>query len=341
MLSRLEQALEEGLVTNNGPYVQDFEVVLSRYLRVPTICFSSGFAALQTLLMAMDVAGKSVIYPAFTFPATPSAIVAAGAKPVAVDIDPVTLAIDPKLVSTKIVKNTAAILAVDVYGLCSVSPALLDLSCKWDIPLIVDAAPSFGTHVMGKPSTFLAPSIYSFHATKQMAVGEGGCLSSINEDLIKRCKRIRNFGLEGETWKEPGINGKMTEISALIGLENMKTFPDRMLMRRHNKQRLDEAMMKVAHVRTIPEPKGQTVSWLYCPILIEPSSPVPRDGVINILSYRGIQTRRYYGDTSAGDLPVTKDVSERVIVLPCYESLTNEDIDRIRDVMKEILGERT
>jgi dTDP-4-amino-4,6-dideoxyglucose len=342
-LSRLDRSLKEGVVTNNGPYVQDFEAVLIKYLRVPTICFSSGQAALTALLMAHDVGGRSVIYPAFTFPATPNAIMAAGGKPVACDIDPDTLCIDPKDAARKIVKSTAAILAVDVYGMSSVSPALLDLSVKWDIPLLVDAAPSFGTHVMTKPNAFLAPSIYSFHATKQMAVGEGGCLSSINTDLIKRCKRIRNFGLEDGEWVEPGINGKMTEISALIGLENMKTFPERVMKRRIIKDKLDDALSQVDSIRIIPEPKGQMVSWLYCPVLIEDSAKISRNAIVGHLTDWGIQSRIYYSDCSRqieDDLSVSYNVARKIIALPCHEYLTDDDIYNITRAFVDVLGWR-
>jgi dTDP-4-amino-4,6-dideoxygalactose transaminase len=335
----LERALDEGCVTNNGPYVQDFEAVLSRYLRVPTICFSSGQAALTALIMAHRTQGNEVIYPSFTFPATPNAILSAGSSPVAADIDPITLTMDACDVEERITRRTAAILCVDVYGMSSVSPDILNVAANHDIPVLVDAAPSFGTHVMAKPNAFLSPSIYSFHATKQMAVGEGGCLSSINTDLIKRCKRIRNFGLDGQIWSEPGINGKMTEISALLGLENMKKFPERMLRRRQVKQKLDDAMLRINHIRIIPEPKGQLVSWLYCPILIEEGALVSRDGVVNLLADRGIQTRKYYGSCST-ETPVSLDIASRVIALPCYETLTDEEIDRIKTAFLDILGGR-
>lgn len=340
-MSRLDRALKEGVVTNNGPYVQDFEAVLTKYLRVPTICFSSGQAALTALLMASDVGGRSVIYPAFTFPATPNAILAAGGKPVPCDIDPVTLCIDAVDIARKITKKTAAILAVDVYGMSSVSPGLLDISCKWDIPLLVDAAPSFGTHVLTKPNAFLAPSIYSFHATKQMAVGEGGCLSSMDTGLIKHCKRIRNFGLDGQNWYEPGINGKMTEISALIGLENMKSFPERVMRRRIVKDKLDDVLSQVTGIRTIQEPRGQMVSWLYCPVLIEKGSPVSRDDIVLKLEERGIQTRTYYQSTDmSSSHPVSFDISKRVIALPCHEGLTDDDIYHIGRAFVDFLGWR-
>lgn len=342
MLSRLDRALSEGCVTNNGPYVQDFEAVLTRYLRVPTICFSSGMTALTAMLMAEDVRDREVILPSFTFPATPSAIIAAGGKPVFVDILPETLTIDPKDVERHITGKTAAIMPVDVYGISSVSLGLLNIANRADLPILCDACPSFGTRVMTKPSAFLSAHTYSFHATKQMAVGEGGCLSSLSPEFLAVCKRLRNFGLKDEKWYEPGINGKMTEISALIGLENMKGFPDRVIARHAVKNKLDAALSEVAGVRTIPEPKGQLVSWLYCPILIEDGAAVSRDGVVNLLADRGIQTRKYYQSCHSAQytLPNTEYISDLIIALPCYESLTDEEIDRIKAAMLDILGPR-
>lgn len=340
LLSRLNRALEEGWVTNNGPYVQDFEAVLTKYLRVPTICFSSGMTALTAMLMAHEVHGKEVIVPAFTFAATPNAVMAAGGIPVYADILPDKLTIDPDDVARKITKNTAAIMAVDVYGISSVTMALLNVAHAHDIPVLCDAAPSFGTHVNGKPNSFLSPHVYSFHATKQLAVGEGGCLTSINSDLIAKCRKIRNFGLDiNGKWTTPGINGKMTEISALIGLENMKTFRSRVITRMYVKGQIDLAMEEVAHVRTISEPKGQAVSWLYCPVLIEDSSPVSRDGIVNLLMDSGIQTRKYYDTMNLWCLNAV-NAADRVIAFPCYESMTVPEVARIKAVMSGIMGLR-
>lgn len=340
LLSRLNRALEEGWVTNNGPYVQDFEAVLTKYLRVPTICFSSGMTALTAMLMAHDVRDREVIIPAFTFAATPNAVLAAGGIPVYADIKPDTLTIDPDDVARKITKDTAAIMAVDVYGISAASMALVQVAIKADLPLLFDSAPSFGTHVMGKPATTMGPHVYSFHATKQLAVGEGGCLSSINTDLIAKCRKIRNFGLEANgSWSTPGINGKMTEISALIGLENMKTFRERAVVRRSVKCLLDQCFQEVSHVRTIPDPSGQTVSWLYCPVLIEDSSPVSRDGIVNLLMDSGIQTRKYYGYLDRSCLNA-QDIAGRVIAFPCYESMTINEVEKIKSVMSGIMGLR-
>jgi dTDP-4-amino-4,6-dideoxygalactose transaminase len=123
----------------------------------------------------------------------------------------------------------------------------------------------------------------------------------------------------------------------------MKTFPERMLRRRTVKQKLDEAMLPVNHVRIIPEPSGQMVSWLYCPVLIEEGALVSRDGVVNLLADRGIQTRKYYDSVTKSQgysPPVANDIARRVIALPCYETLTDPEIDRIKTAFLDILGGR-
>lgn len=340
MLSRLDRALAEGVVTNHGPYVQDLEAVLTKYLRQPTIVFSSGYSALVTMLMAADVKDREVILPSFTFPATPSAVIQAGGIPIYADIKPETLTLDWQDVERKITPNTVAIVPVDAYGISAVDPNLTMVAVNNDVKLLFDSAPSFGTNYLTEPaSIFSTAAIYSFHATKQMAVGEGGCLTSRHEELIHRARQIRNFGLDKQTWVRPGINGKMTEISALIGLENMKTYPERVLRRRAVKALQDNSLSGAVGVTTIPGPHNQLVSWCYNPILIDRGAPVSRDGVVNLLNDRGIQTRKYYTACSAG-LPVTADVASRVIALPCYESMTGDELDRIEEAFADIMGRK-
>jgi len=344
-LSRLDRALREGQVTNNGPYVREFEAVLSKYLRQPAIVFSSGYSALVTMLMALDVAGREVILPSFTFPATPDAVLQAGGIPIYADIKSDTLTLDSKDVERRITENTIAIVPVDSYGIAASDIELHTLACKYDIKVLSDSAPSFGTNILTKPSCHHAyASIYSFHATKQLAVGEGGCLTSCNERFITRCKEIRNFGLSGEDWIRPGINGKMTEISALIGLENMKDFQERVLTRRSINQKIRYSLRDIKGITCIGEPEGQLVSWCYCPILLDHDVEITRDALSTLLLQRGIQTRRYYQpchpSDEFGDLPVTEDVYLRVLALPCYESMTEDELRRIRIAFEDIMGER-
>src|SRR5882757_8486859 len=142
--SRLSRALDEGCITNNGPYLLDFEALLTKYLGAPVLCFSSGQTALTALLMASNIHGQEVILPSFTFPATPSAVLPAGGIPIFADVNIDTLTISPQDVERKITPQTGAILAVDAYGMAADYNALKKTAKKHRIKLIRDGAPAFG-----------------------------------------------------------------------------------------------------------------------------------------------------------------------------------------------------
>ncbi len=344
--SRLSRALDEGAITNNGPYVLDFEALLAKYLGAPVLCFASGQAALTAMLMASEIHGQEVIMPSFTFPATPNAVLAAGGIPVFADISVDTLTVSPMDVEKKITPQTGAILAVDAYGVGADYPALQKIARKYRIKLLRDSAPAFGTIARGNGDV---PGIYSFHATKAFAVGEGGCLVSHDETLMARAKMIRNFGLDrNHEWRVSGINGKMTEISALIGIQSLKGWPDRLNERRKVKERLDAYLTGIEGLTVITTPPGQSVSWCYCPVVIDPVRfGCDRDQLQSQLETYGIYTRKYYPachwqnfavytDLRGTDLPRTERISEQVLALPCYESMTIRECQRIGEAISNI-----
>ncbi len=339
----MSRALDEGCVTNGGPYVGEFEALLGKYLGAPVLCFSSGMSALTAMLMASDVQGKEVILPSFTFAATPSAVLAAGGIPVFADIDH-TLTLDPADIEKRIGPRTGAILGVDAYGISSDYQAINKIAKRHNIKILRDSAPAFGSHVRGLEDI---TGIYSFHATKAFAVGEGGCLVSKDETLMARAKLIRNFGIDrNHKWQIPGINGKMTEISAIIGIESLKGWPDRLRARRQVKDSLDFHLTRIPGVETT-ETAPATTSWCYCPILIDQEVfGCTRDELKSYLERDGILTRKYYsachleprsihGNFHA-HLPRTERVVAQVLALPCYESITALEIDRIVAAFKNI-----
>ncbi len=343
--SRLSRALNEGCLTNNGPYVLDFEALLSKYLDAPVLCFASGQAALTAMLMASDIYGQEVIIPSFTFAATPNAVLAAGGIPISADIDVNSLTISPMDVEKRITPQTGAILAVDAYGIGADYVALTKIAKKYRVKLLRDSAPAFGT----TPMYGGISGIYSFHATKAFAVGEGGCLVSRDETLIARAKLIRNFGLDrNHKWQVPGINGKMTEISAMIGIQSFRNWPDRLFERTATKERLDNYLDGIPGLTVIKAPVGQQVSWCYCPVLIDPIVfGCSRDELQIQLQEQGIYTRKYYPachreyyavstDLRGSDLPRTERIAEQVLALPCYESMTVAEAQRIGATISNI-----
>ena len=220
-LPAFRAALAQGQVTNNGRWVLEFERRLSEYLGVPTLVFCNGQIAMMTMLRAAGVEDGEVILPSFTFLATPAAVRWCGGKPVFAEIvNDGSMCLDPEDVERKITSRTVAILGVDAYGIACDYAALTQIGRRKGLKVLFDSAPSFGTRVDGRlVGGFGDAQMFSFHATKAFATMEGGCLCSHDEGLLHRAKAIRNFGqVAGGNSDEPGLNGKLTELCALIGL---------------------------------------------------------------------------------------------------------------------------
>jgi dTDP-4-amino-4,6-dideoxy-D-glucose transaminase len=344
LLPQLNQILASGQVTNNGPFVQQFERELTARLGIPTIVFSSGMAALIAMLRAVDVADGYVICPSFTFPATPHAIVMAGATPLFADIDPITLTLQNDRVTALARPPVMAVLGVDPYGICWQPPAALE------VPILIDAAPSFGSdifNVYDLPTSRGAAQIFSFHATKPFSTMEGGALCSHDADLIARAKMIRNFGMdENGDCPVPGFNGKMTEICAAVGLRQLEGWHQRVAARMDNANRLREALTGIEGLGVQRPNWPHQPVWTYQPVFIEPEFGRSRLAVMAALLVRGIQTRAYYWPPChkltcydrGESLPVTERLAEQVLALPVYDSMSPEEIDHIAKTFKEIHG---
>jgi dTDP-4-amino-4,6-dideoxygalactose transaminase len=345
-------ALKTGVVTNNGMYVQEFEKQLTKHLDVPAICFNNGMSALIAMLRAVDIQGMDVICPAFTFAATPHAIIMAGGRPIFCDINQDTLCLDHEDAERRITGRTTAIMGVDPYGLCWEPPEFWK---DGDIDILIDSAPSFGSDIVGKnPATRGKAQVYSFHATKPFSTMEGGCLCSEDEGLIARAKAIRNFGI-GENGKveQIGINGKMTEICAIIGLKQLESWPERILNRLDGAAVIHDALGDIKGLHRVLPPSNQMPIWTYYPVLIEQSFGVPRNIVVKKLHERGIMVRQYYEPCHkqpaymlnpkfpSGHVPlkVTEHVAEQVIALPVFDEMEEAESNQIATAFKEIQKE--
>lgn len=343
--SEFNLALQTGAVTNNGAAVQEFERRLSAVTGIPTLCFSSGMAALVAMLRTCGVEGMEVIVPSFTFCATPHAVVLAGATPVFADIDPETLCLDATDVERKITSRTGGIMPVDPYGILWEWPSHW---IKTDLPILIDAAPSFGSEPMGSRGD---AQVYSFHATKPFSTMEGGALCSRNPHLIEKARRIRNFGQgpDGDC-DLVGFNGKMPEVNALIGLQQLETFDQRIRSRVESASRLRRALEGIRGLRVQRAPLGQSPIWTYRPVFVEPEFGKSRDEVAAALTERGIGVRKYYSAchllgayhndfVELADnerLPVTELLASQVIALPVYDEMTQAEIVQIADAFRSI-----
>jgi dTDP-4-amino-4,6-dideoxyglucose len=342
-LPAFRAALAQGQVTNNGRWVLEFEGRLSEYLGVPTLVFCNGQIAMMTMLRAAGVEDGEVIVPSFTFPATPAAVRWCGAKPVFAEIvNDGSMCLDPEDVERKITSRTVAILGVDVYGIACDYAALTEIGRRKGLKVLFDSAPSFGTRIDGRlVGGFGDAQIFSFHATKAFATMEGGCLCSHDEGLLDRAAAIRNFGqVAGGNSDEPGLNGKLTELCALIGLEQLKTFEQAAETRRHAVQRMRMGLERLPGLMLAQAAPNQEPIWLYLPVVIDPHRfGLNRDQVAAALEKENLSVRKYYSPpchqltayyaADTPSLPHTEATAQNVIALPVYNDMTDRECDGI------------
>lgn len=344
------RALANGQVTNNGPKVQEFERRLTEYLGVPTVAFSSGQAALMAMLAAADVAGGEVIVPSFTFAATPHAVKWCGAEPVFAEIhDNMSFGLDPADVEKRIGPRTKAVLAMAPYGIAPDYDGLRKVARKHGLKLICDSAAAFGSRIDGRlVGRQCDGHMFSFHATKAFATMEGGCLSSTDERLLERARILRNFGQAGADCILPGFNGKMMEVCALIGLEQLKTIEAAAAVRRRSAMRISEGLRRFQGLRVAEAPASQQPIWLYLPVLIgSVAGGLGRDAICDRLARENLFVRKYYSPAchqmsvyaaARVSLPISEMAAASVIALPIYNDMTDEECDGVVEAFRRALS---
>ena len=346
------EGMQKGLVTNNGPHAIQFEKSLAQYCNANVAICNSGQNALMVMLRAAGICGGEVIVPSFTFSATPHAVHWCGAKPIFADIGQ-DMVLDVADVERRINPNTVAILGVDVYGIACDYFALSDLGKRHNLKVLFDSAPSFGTKVNGQPvGGFGDAQIFSFHATKAFNTMEGGAIVSKNIEIIDRAKVLRNFGqIRGANCDEPGMNAKMMEVSALVGLAQLQRFDQDIEIRRASVQIMIDELSGVPGIEMAHIPSNQEPVWLYFPIVIDPQKfGLSRDELAVALEFDNIFVRKYfempchqmatYIDDTHYQLPITEAISYNVLALPVYNNMTELEARGICQSIKEIFIER-
>ena len=347
------RALASGQVTNHGPAVAEFEGRLAERLGAEVVVCSSGQAALMIMLRAAGIESGEVIVPSYTFAATPHAVRWCGATPVFADIGrDNALCLDPARVEERIGERTVAILGVDVYGIACDYEALEALGRRHGLRVLYDSAPAFGTRVGGRPiGAFGDAQIFSFHATKAFNTMEGGCVVSRDRELVRRARALRNFGQDdGADCALPGMNGKMLEVCALIGLLQLEELDGMCRHRRRMAARFEKGLASLPGVSFARVPAGQEPVWLYFPIVVEPEAfGLDRDQLAAALAKENVFARKYfelpchhmraYGDQPHAPLPETERVAYRVLSLPVYNDMTDEENDTIVRAIHEIHAE--
>lgn len=346
----LEQIWHNKWLTNAGPFHEQFERALADYLGVEHVAlFANGTLALVTALQALRITGEVITTP-YSFVATAHSLLWNGIQPVFVDVEPDGFNLDPAQVEAAITPRTSAILAVHIYGRpCQVS-ALQRIADTYGLKLIYDAAHAFGVRDGGGSVLRHGDlSILSFHATKVFNTFEGGAIICPDAKIKQRIDYLKNFGFADEvTVVAPGINGKMNEVQAAFGLLQLR-YIDAALARR---QAIDAYYRR--HLASIPglicppEPQAARFNHPYFPILVGPEYPLDRDGLYEGLKRHGIFGRRYFyplisdfpmyrglPSAAADKLPRAREAARRVLCLPIYPDLTDEDLARIVAVLRQ------
>ncbi|MCX8086714.1 MAG: DegT/DnrJ/EryC1/StrS family aminotransferase [Rhodocyclaceae bacterium] len=347
-LPYLQQIWDNKILTNGGPFHQQFERALCEHLGVKHIAlFANGTLALVTALQALRITGEVITTP-YSFVATSHALLWNGIKPVFVDIDPHTLNLDPTKIEAAITPQTTAILPVHCYGHpCDVT-AIQQIADIYNLKVIYDAAHAFG--VEDEEGSILRHgdlSVLSFHATKTFTTFEGGAIVCPDAKTKQRIDHLKNFGFVDETTVvAPGINGKMSEFSAALGLLQLK-YIDQAIARRAEIDRLYRQLLaEVPGIRCLGGSGERVSNYGYFPILVEPDYPLTRDALYDKLKAHGFFVRRYFyplisdfpmyrGLPSArrDNLPVAASVAERILCLPIYPALEDATVEAIAAVI--------
>lgn len=347
----LEKMWASKTLTNGGDFHQELEASLARYLGVEYVClFSNGTLALLTALQALRVTGEVITTP-YSFVATSHTLLWNGLTPIFADIDPVTFNINPECIEELITPNTTAILPVHCYGIPCNTDKIQDIADIYGLRVIYDAAHAFGVKKNGVSILNHGDlSVLSFHATKVYNTFEGGAIICHDLKTKQRIDYLKNFGFAGETKVvAPGINAKMSEVSAAFGLLQLKHIDKALLAREKIYQRYAHELPVGAGLSYYEFAKDYDWNYAYFPVLIEDEFPLSRDEVYEMLKKENIYARRYFyplissfsmyrnlPSASTDALPVANTIADKILCLPIFPDLTDEEQGKIIEVLQRL-----
>jgi dTDP-4-amino-4,6-dideoxygalactose transaminase len=346
---KIDEIWDSQWLTNVGSQHKEFETKLKQYLEVSNISlFCNGTLALQLACQALRLSGEVITTP-FTFAATPHVLYWNRITPVFCDIDPHTFNLDPQRIESMITPNTTAILPVHVFGYPCDFESIREIADRYGLRVIYDAAHAFGVKVNGKNiGNFGDLSMFSFHATKIYHTFEGGALTFKDRSLRERLEFAKNFGFKGEeNIVVPGINAKMNEFQAAMGLLMLDPFEEEIEKRKHLTMVYRERLSEVPGINFRTEiPKVKHNYYNFVITVDQDKFGQSRDNLYDNLKTYNIFTRKYfyplcsqfqcykqYPSSSPENLPVAEKITKQVLSLPLYSGLADEDIHKICDVI--------
>lgn len=345
----LEKIWSNKILTNGGPFHVQLEQALCDYLGVEYLSlFTNGTVALVTALQALRITGEVITTP-YSFVATAHSLLWNGIKPVFVDINPVTLNLDPARIEAAITPQTTAIMPVHVYGHPCDVDAIQDIADRYNLKVIYDAAHAFGVRDAKDRSVVLNGdlSVLSFHATKVFNTFEGGAIVCRNAKIKKHIDHLKNFGFVDEvTVAAPGINGKMSEFNAALGMLQLQHIDQALARRQQIDALYRERLQGIAGLRCLADAGEKRSNYAYFPILVDDEYPLSRDALFQKFRDENIYVRRYFyplisefpmyrGLPSAhrDNLPVATAAANQILCLPIYPALEREQMDRVLELL--------
>ncbi|WMW25416.1 DegT/DnrJ/EryC1/StrS family aminotransferase [Methanolobus sediminis] len=342
-IEAVNEVLRSGIIAE-GPRVAEFEQEFADYTGTEyAVAVNSGTAALHAALLAHGIGkGDEVITSSFSFIATANSVLFTGAKPVFADIRPDTFNLDPQLIEDKITPATKAIMPVHLYGQSADMGSIVDIAEDHDLILIEDACQAHGASYKGKKVGSFGTGAFSFYPTKNMTTSEGGIITTNNKEVADRARMIRAHGSKQRYLHEMlGYNLRMTDISAAIGMVQLKRLPSYIEARQRNAKILTD--------------KLQDIEGIECPTVSESCEHVfhqytirtkNRDQLADYLKEKEIGSgiyypipihrQPYYKELGYNDnLLVTEKVSREVLSLPVHPAVTGDDITTISNAIKQ------
>ena len=353
-MQRVERILDSRWFTNNGECVRELEAALSAYLGVKhCIAVCNATIGLEIAIRALPMEGE-VIVPSLTFIATAHALQWQQITPVFCDIDPETHVLDPVQVERLITDRTSGILGVHVWGRPCEIDALEDIAQRHGLQLMFDAAHAFGcSHAGQMIGGFGRAEVFSFHATKFFNSFEGGAITTNDDELAKKIRLMTNFGFAGyDNVVHIGTNGKMSEVSAAMGLTSLRSVDEFVAANRRNHHVYDARLGRIPGMKLFAYDEAQRCNFQYVVVEYTRAAGGPtRDDLVQALWAENVMARKYFWPgchrmepyrslypEAASRLPHTDAVAARLLILPTGTCVAAADVEKVCDLIEFMVG---
>lgn len=348
-LRHVEEILDNQWLTNNGPFVQEFERRIADYLGVRhCVAMCNGTIALEIAIRGLGLTGE-VIVPSWTFVATAHALYWQGITPVFADIDPLTHNLEPDAVRRMITPRTTGIIGVHLWGRAAPVEELQAIADEYGLKLMFDAAHAFGSTYKGQSiGRFGTCEVLSFHATKAFNTMEGGAVVTDDDQLAETMRLMRNFGFSGyDNVIHPGTNGKMIEVCAAMGLANLNGFDEIVAANRRNHAAYKHALAGLPNLCLLDYGAAERNSHHYVVLEVGDKCAASRDDIITLLHAENVLARKYFWPGCHKMQPYrdlfphaglmldhTERLAERVVILPSGTAMQENEIAAVCQILR-------